>query len=118
MDPMDLVLVVVPSHHMRNIATEMAPFMDEKTVKKERAKARQIRASQWWKRKKSSGVCHYCGQTFAPADLTMDHLIPLSRGGKTEKFNLVPCCKDCNSRKKQMLPAEWEGYMERLKNAP
>jgi 5-methylcytosine-specific restriction endonuclease McrA len=37
----------------------------------------------------------------------MDHLIPLSRGGYSTKENLVPCCKECNNRKKYLLPAEF-----------
>lgn len=98
----------------------MAPdfFMDDTIVKKERAKARKLRNSQWWKRRRAEGICHYCGRKFLPAELTMDHLIPLVRGGKSEKFNLVPCCKDCNSRKQQMLPWEWDVYLDRLKPKP
>ncbi len=98
----------------------MAPdfFMDDTIVKKERAKARKLRNSQWWKRRRAEGICHYCGRKFLPAELTMDHLIPLVRGGKSEKFNLVPCCKECNSRKQQMLPWEWDVYLDRLKPKP
>lgn len=88
----------------------------EETFKKERAKARTIRASQWWKRKKSTGICYYCSQKVPPAQLTMDHIIPLARGGKSERFNLVPCCKECNTQKALLLPAEWEAYMEGLKS--
>ncbi|MCF8076598.1 MAG: HNH endonuclease [Desulfotignum sp.] len=90
-------------------------FMDDTPLKKERAKARKIRNSQWWKRKRATGICHYCGQKFLPAELTMDHLIPLIRGGRSEKYNLVPCCKNCNSQKQQMLPWEWDVYLDRLK---
>ncbi|MDD9303581.1 MAG: HNH endonuclease [Desulfobacter sp.] len=90
-------------------------FGDESVLKKERAKARTLRASQWWKRKRSIGICHYCQGRFLPKELTMDHVIPIARGGRSEKFNLVPCCKECNTRKKQMLPAEWGEYMEGLK---
>jgi 5-methylcytosine-specific restriction enzyme A len=90
-------------------------FTDESVLKKERARAREIRASQWWKRKRSTGICHYCREHFPPADLTMDHIIPIGRGGKSEKFNLVPCCKECNTQKSYLLPSEWEGYMDRLK---
>jgi len=89
-------------------------FADEKILKKERAKARQIRGSQWWKRKRSTGICHYCREVFPPKELTMDHVIPVARGGRSEKFNLVPCCKSCNTRKRQMLPAEWGDYLEML----
>ena len=41
------------------------------------------------------GLCVYC-----PAlATTLDHVIPLSRGGPHTKDNLVPCCKSCNSKK-------------------
>ncbi|MBU2430563.1 MAG: HNH endonuclease, partial [Proteobacteria bacterium] len=74
---------------------------------------RKLRATQWWKRKRSSGICHYCQNSFLPKELTMDHIVPLARGGKSEKFNVVPCCKECNTKKKQMLPVEWDEYMSR-----
>ncbi len=88
---------------------------DEAEIKKQRAKARQLRASQWWKRKCATGICHYCKKQFPPKELTMDHIIAVARGGKSEKFNLVPCCKECNNQKKQLLPAEWEAYMQQLR---
>ena len=90
-------------------------FTDEVFLKKERDKARKLRSSQWWKRKRSLGMCHYCKKTFPPRELTMDHIIPIARGGKSEKFNLVPCCKECNTKKKQLIPAEWAEYMTCLK---
>jgi 5-methylcytosine-specific restriction enzyme A len=90
-------------------------FIDEGFLKKERDKARKLRSSQWWKRKSSLGICHYCKNNFLPKELTMDHIIPLARGGKSEKFNLVPCCKECNTQKKQFLPSEWEEYMSSIK---
>jgi 5-methylcytosine-specific restriction enzyme A len=89
-------------------------FQDDIFIKKQREKARKMRGSQWWKRKRSTGVCHYCKKIFPPKDLTMDHVIPLARGGRSEKINLVPCCKVCNTKKKQMIPAEWEAYMAAL----
>ena len=46
----------------------------------------------------------------------MDHLIPLARGGKSERHNLVPACKECNN-KKYLLPTEWDEYLESIKNA-
>jgi len=90
-------------------------FADESVLKKERARARKIRASQWWKRKTAIGTCHYCKENFLPAELTMDHIIPVGRGGKSEKFNLVPCCKACNTQKSNLLPSEWEDYMETIR---
>jgi 5-methylcytosine-specific restriction endonuclease McrA len=49
----------------------------------------------------------------------MDHVVPLSRGGKSKKGNIVPACKECNSKKKYLLPIEWEEYIESLaKSSP
>jgi 5-methylcytosine-specific restriction endonuclease McrA len=84
-------------------------------ISREKQKARELRQSPWWKKKLAGGVCHYCGGTFPPQDLTMDHKIPLVRGGLSEKNNLVPACKECNNRKKFMLPTEWEDYMQRIR---
>ncbi|MFO7860168.1 MAG: HNH endonuclease [Desulfosalsimonas sp.] len=81
---------------------------EEEEIHREKAKARQLRASQWWKRKCAKGVCHWCGKTVAPGDLTMDHVLPLARGGKTTKNNVVPCCKECNTRKKSRMPVQWD----------
>ncbi len=88
---------------------------DDVHIKREKAKARDIRDSQWWKRKRATGICYYCGRKFKPAELTMDHLIPLVRGGKSVHGNLVPACKECNSKKKYLLPVEWEEYLKSLK---
>ncbi|MBP1686314.1 MAG: endonuclease family protein [Deltaproteobacteria bacterium] len=84
------------------------PVLSEDEIKRERAKARELRQSQWWKRRRGAGLCHYCGRKFPPRELTMDHLVPLIRGGRSTKGNLVPACKDCNNQKKHQLPFEWE----------
>jgi len=87
---------------------------DEIAIARERQKARELRQSQWWKRRLGRGRCHYCGRSFAPRELTMDHIVPLVRGGKSRKGNVVPACKDCNNKKRHMLPIEWEAYMATL----
>jgi 5-methylcytosine-specific restriction endonuclease McrA len=91
------------------------PQVSEEEVRRERARARELRNSQWWKRKRAAGVCYFCGRKFPPQELTMDHVVPLIRGGKSTKGNVVPCCKECNSKKKHMLPIEWEEYLDTLK---
>lgn len=85
-------------------------------ISREKSKARDLRDSSWWKAKISAGKCYYCGGTFKPSELTMDHKIPLSRGGASEKINIVPACKECNNRKKYMMPVEWDEYLDKLKN--
>ncbi len=88
---------------------------DEKEIKKERQKAREMRQSQWWKRRCDKGVCYWCEAAVPPTELTMDHVVPLARGGKSTKGNVVPCCKRCNTEKKQRLPMEWDTYLEGVK---
>lgn len=43
--------------------------------------------------------CQYCGEFFDTQDLTIDHVIPKTMGGRTEWENVVSCCEPCNSAK-------------------
>ena len=79
---------------------------DDAHVKRERQKARELRNSSWWKNLLAQGICHYCQQKFPAEELTMDHIVPVARGGKSTRGNIVPCCKECNSEKKYLTPAE------------
>ena len=81
--------------------------------KKEKAKARELRQSAWWKNQLGRGVCYHCEQRFHPSELTMDHLIPIVRGGKSDRKNCVTSCKECNTKKGHKTRAEIE--MEKLK---
>ena len=82
--------------------------VDDATIRRERAKARELRQSPWWKRRCSTGICHYCEKQVGAKALTMDHLVPIVRGGRSTKGNLVPACKDCNNKKKYNLTWEME----------
>ena len=84
---------------------------DDAQIRAERGKARNLRKTRWWQKKTAPGLCHYCGKNVAFTDITMDHLIPLARGGRSTKDNLVPSCKACNNLKRSMLPLEWEVYL-------
>jgi 5-methylcytosine-specific restriction protein A len=75
-------------------------------IRRERAKARALRATQWWRNLLGKGECHHCGKRFPKEALTMDHLVPISRGGRSTKFNIVLSCKSCNSIKKNQTMAE------------
>ena len=88
--------------------------ISEQEIRRERDRARDLRRSRWWRNRLARGICHYCGGTFPPDELTMDHLVPIARGGKSSHGNVVPACRDCNSRKKYLLPIEWEEYLEKL----
>lgn len=52
------------------------------------------------------GKCYYCGE-FTGKKYSVDHVIPLSRGGSNDPSNLVIACPSCNSAKKDRLPHEW-----------
>ena len=79
---------------------------DNAHVAREREKARELRNGPWWKARLAEGKCHYCGGAFNPEELTMDHVIPVARGGKSVKSNVVPACAGCNKTKKHFTPAE------------
>ncbi len=51
-------------------------------------------------------TCQYCGDHFPTPELTFDHVLPRSKGGKTSWENVVTCCSDCNLQKGNLLPRE------------
>ena len=55
---------------------------------------------------RDKNTCQYCGITKPLAQLSFDHVIPTSRGGKTTWENVVCCCLKCNGRKGDKLPKE------------
>jgi len=63
-----------------------------------------------WSRKnllrRDRSTCQYCGQRFGSEKLTIDHIIPRRKGGKTSFENCVMSCKKCNSYKADRTPAE------------
>ncbi len=89
--------------------------LSEDDIRRERDKARELRKSRWWKNRLAQGICHWCGKRFTPDELTMDHIVPVTRGGKSSRNNVVPACKECNSRKKYLLPMEWEEYLSNVR---
>lgn len=75
-------------------------------IKKERNKARELKKTPWWITRLNKGECYFCLKQFAKQELTMDHLVPLVRGGRSIKNNLVVCCKKCNFEKKHKTIVE------------
>ena len=95
----------------------MEPFISyvtDEEIKREKLMAQMLRKSQWWKRKCAQGVCYFCHGKIPPKELTMEHVVPIIRGGRSTKGNVVPACKECNNKKKYLLPIEWEEYLEGL----
>ena len=51
-------------------------------------------------------TCQFCGRILPAHELTIDHVIPRSRGGQTDWDNVVACCQSCNTTKGDRLPEE------------
>ena len=59
----------------------------------------------------NDGKCAYCGE--AKDEMTLDHILALSRGGKHERSNVTWACKECNLSKGSKLLSEWSSPLER-----
>lgn len=62
-------------------------------------------------------VCAYCEQPVVGLP-EPDHVVPLSRGGTNYFSNILPCCKQCNSDKRDLLLSEWRVERARLGKPP
>lgn len=51
-------------------------------------------------------TCQYCAGHFKTQELSFDHVIPRSRGGRTTWQNIVAACRECNTKKGNRLPSE------------
>ncbi|MFZ0635415.1 MAG: HNH endonuclease [Candidatus Acidiferrales bacterium] len=51
-------------------------------------------------------TCQFCGRALPASELTLDHVMPRSRGGHSSWENLVACCYECNNRKGDRTPEE------------
>ena len=56
--------------------------------------------------RRDKNICLYCGCVFAVMDLSCDHVVPLSRGGKDSWTNVVTSCRRCNNRKADRAPEQ------------
>ncbi|MBF0295082.1 MAG: HNH endonuclease [Magnetococcales bacterium] len=88
---------------------------DPDVVQRERLKAKELKRSAWWKGQVGRGVCHYCGLRVPSAELTLDHVVPLIRGGRTTRGNCVPACMACNQEKRHLSSTQWQSYVEEKK---
>jgi len=86
-------------------------IIDEKHRQHERLKAKELKKSRWWQNLIQSTHCYYCQLKLDRSTTTMDHIVPISRGGRSTKGNLVPCCRSCNLQKRSLTPIEWQDYL-------
>jgi 5-methylcytosine-specific restriction endonuclease McrA len=62
--------------------------------------------------------CQYCGRKLSSEELTYDHVIPRSLGGRTEWTNIVTCCMECNRKKGGKTPHQAEMQLLREPHKP
>jgi 5-methylcytosine-specific restriction endonuclease McrA len=62
--------------------------------------------------------CQYCGKKFPSSELSLDHVVPISRGGKSHWENVVCACLPCNVRKGNKLLSECDMQLIRTAARP
>ena len=67
---------------------------------------------------RDSNRCQYCGKRFSTSELSLDHVVPRSRGGVSSWTNIVCCCVKCNVRKGGRTPDEARMKLVRLPAKP
>jgi 5-methylcytosine-specific restriction endonuclease McrA len=75
----------------------------KKYIQKRRVSMSPTRKNIYWRDKY---VCQYCSEQFKYKQLSLDHVIPKSRGGDRGWLNLVTCCHGCNQKKGNKTPSE------------
>ncbi len=63
-------------------------------------------------------TCQYCARPFQTAELTFDHVVPVSQGGRKAWENIVTCCVTCNRRKGGRTPTEAKMRLMRPPHRP
>jgi 5-methylcytosine-specific restriction endonuclease McrA len=79
---------------------------------------REVRFSRRNIFERDSNTCQYCGRRFSKSDLTLDHVVPRSRGGRDSWENLVLACVNCNVRKGNRTPEEAQIRLVRKPTKP
>lgn len=89
--------------------------IDEEFMHRERLKAKELKKSRWWQNLIQNTKCYYCLTPISRERVTMDHVVPISRGGRSTAGNLVPACKTCNEQKRSLTAVEWDEFLQRSK---
>lgn len=85
----------------------------EQHVKREKEKARRLKKTDFWHRKiQKEGRCSYCQKPLTASQVTLDHIVPLSLGGRSTRGNVAISCRSCNVTKSARTPIEWQYFHE------
>jgi 5-methylcytosine-specific restriction endonuclease McrA len=68
--------------------------------------------------RRDGGTCQYCAGKFSRSELTIDHVVPRSQGGRSVWDNVVCCCVDCNRKKGGRTPEQARMKLKRKPKKP
>lgn len=76
----------------------------QRRIEREKNLKKKMNWDYWrWLCEKLDYHCQGCGKKFDIFSLTVDHMVPINRGGDNDDWNIQPLCKPCNSRKQDRL---------------
>ena len=84
-------------------------------IRKEPIFLSPTRSNIYWR---DAHKCQYCYEKFPHSKLTLDHVIPKSKGGDKSWGNLVTCCSKCNQKKGSKTPEEANMKLLRVPTLP
>jgi 5-methylcytosine-specific restriction endonuclease McrA len=97
-----------PAEHewIRTVRFELAVPRVIRLIKYDRVPKTRVRLNRRNLFARDGNRCQYCGRKFKTTELSIDHVVPRSRGGRTLWPNVVCACMTCNVRKGGRTPAE------------
>lgn len=98
---------LVHAHPEKKIRTVQKEFSWPEVIRLKffvRVKRRELSPSKRNIMERDAYTCQYCGTS---ENLTIDHVLPVSRGGKNTWGNMITCCWKCNNEKNNRTPEEW-----------
>lgn len=99
-------IVEASQHEVHSVSTRMSVPSVVRLTSFVRFRRREAKFSRRNIYTRDDFRCQYCGHRPPAQELTCDHVVPRSRGGRTEWSNIVTCCVPCNRRKGGRTPAE------------
>lgn len=110
-----------PVDHELFVHTPRRPVMVPRVIRLfgyDRIPRREVRFNRKNIIARDENHCQYCGRRFSTSHLSIDHVVPKSRGGKSTWTNVVAACHRCNTRKGGRLPSEASMRLMKPPSAP
>lgn len=88
---------------IESLAEGQKPKGGSRVRRMKSSEARKVRGNLWFR---GTRCCHWCNKRFESEDsATIDHVVPLSKGGSNRQDNLVLACEECNAERADSLAA-------------